>query len=78
MTRWEIAAAWLRYKKDRLRYRWRLVTGRCPDCPKRRHGPHKFGCHRRGAGFVVHHIDGDARNNDPANLEIVDPKENGR
>ena len=27
---------------------------------------------------VVHHIDGDARNNDPANLRLVDPKETNR
>ena len=25
---------------------------------------------------VVHHIDGDPRNNDPANLRIIDPREN--
>jgi prevent-host-death family protein len=25
---------------------------------------------------VIHHIDGDATNNDPANLELIDPKEN--
>lgn len=34
---------------------------------------------RRAAGLapgdrrVVHHIDGDPRNNDPANLEVIDP-----
>jgi prevent-host-death family protein len=26
---------------------------------------------------VAHHIDGNPRNNDPANLRIMDPKENG-
>lgn len=37
---------------------------------------------RRAAGLapqdrrVVHHIDGDPYNNDPANLRIVDPEEN--
>lgn len=29
-------------------------------------------------GSTVHHIDGDPRNNDPANLRIVNPKENER
>lgn len=39
---------------------------------------------RRKAGLapqdprVVDHIDGNPRNNDPANLRIMDPKENGR
>jgi hypothetical protein len=26
------------------------------------------------AGFVIHHVDGDPLNNDPANLRLVDPK----
>jgi hypothetical protein len=29
-------------------------------------------------GKVVHHIDGNAYNNDPSNLVIADPKENDR
>ena len=31
-----------------------------------------------GRGNVVHHLDGDPYNSDPANLVIVDPKENDR
>lgn len=27
---------------------------------------------------IVHHIDGNPYNNDPANLRVVDPKENGQ
>lgn len=42
------AAARFRYERDRLRARWRLVTGRCPGCPKKRSEPHKFGCHKPG------------------------------
>lgn len=39
---------------------------------------------RRAAGLapqdprVVHHLDGNPRNNDRANLVVMDPKENGR
>jgi hypothetical protein len=29
-----------------------------------------------GRGKAVHHIDGDPLNNDPANLVLMDPKEN--
>lgn len=42
------AAAWLRYQRDRTTAWWRLATGRCPGCPKKRGGQHKFGCHRTG------------------------------
>lgn len=32
----------------RLRAWWLLAIGRCPGCPKTRHGQHKFGCNRPG------------------------------
>jgi hypothetical protein len=47
-TWWQFKRAWLRYEKDRLRSLVRYHTGRCPACPKRPGGPHKFGCHRPG------------------------------
>lgn len=33
---------------------------------------------RAARGLVVHHIDGDPSNNDPANLQIIDPRDNVR
>lgn len=47
-SRREFAMSRLRYERDRARAWWRLATGRCPGCPKKRRGQHKFGCHRPG------------------------------
>lgn len=49
-NQWEILKAWAMYRGYRLRVWWRLVTFRCPSCPKRLRGPHKFSCPRNGGG----------------------------
>ncbi len=36
------------------------------------------GRHRTSSRGVVHHLDGNPYNNDPANLVVVNPKENTR
>lgn len=52
-TRREMAKARLRYRRDRMRRLWRVVTLRCPACPKRWGHPHKFGCSLHGKNQVV-------------------------
>jgi hypothetical protein len=55
-TTWEITGAWLRYEASRLRAGWRVLTGRCPGCPKPRGGQHKLGCTRPAVPPSLHSI----------------------
>jgi hypothetical protein len=55
-SRWQFAAARLRYEQLRVRAWWRLATGRCPGCPKTPRGPHKFGCYKPGVPASVRQI----------------------
>lgn len=49
----EKTGARLSYERYRLHNAWLRLTGRCPECRKRR-GQHKFGCSRRpGRGTVI-------------------------
>lgn len=50
---WEMKKSRLSYRLSRLRQRWRVMTFRCPACPKRPRGPHKFGCSLYGKQQVV-------------------------
>jgi len=49
----EVLPSRLRYYRDRARRRWRIVTFRCPACPKGIRGAHKFGCSLHGKHQTV-------------------------
>lgn len=46
LTRREMAAARLRYNRDRAHVLWRRLTFQCAHCPQRWGGPHKMDCRR--------------------------------
>lgn len=47
-SRLTVVLAGLRYQRMRWQARWRLMSFRCPGCPKVWLGPHKFGCYKPG------------------------------